>query len=444
MGMEVTPENPKLDGVLKRKILLYPGLVLAGFLGYVVWGARPLDIEREFGPAPPLPSPNGYDELLQAYQQILAVSSSFYRRNHQAVDPLLEIGPAEGKTYPPQVRAQWVTQSKDGFATFDRALKLPFQFPVFHPKSENDSSVAGAYFRFLAKDLAVKSASQAESGDHFGAAQSAIDAIQLGVSMEVRSSVIDSLYGVICELYGRRALTTQIAYLTAPQAGQLARRLETIVAKRPAFSQIVESDKLPFAYEAEVQIKAPLQKAINPPDYPDPNRPSPWQARLLLPLANGVARRQIQSVYTAIDAELPNADAPWATRQTSSPASGDKIGDLISTLQGSRFFYERSKTVGHQCLIRLALHAYRKTKGVYPQKLEELVPGYLASVPADTFAGAPMRYKIENGRYTLWSVGPDARDDGGRPLQDATKTKREARYLVRANSMGDIVANINS
>ncbi|RYX82483.1 hypothetical protein EON83_19370 [bacterium] len=428
---------------MNRKLRLFAGISLVTTLIYGVWALRPLNVEGEFGPSPTLPSPNGYDELLKAHRQILTVSTEFERRNKQAVDPLLEIGSPEGKIYPSHVRAQWVEQSKEGFETLDRALKMPFQFPVFIPKSEYDSRVEGYHIRFLAKGLTVKSDHQASQGDHFGAAKTALDAIQLGVNMTHNSTVSDGLNGVACEAYGRRALTTRIAFLTPAQASHLAKRLESINANRPKFSHMLEREKLAHAHEIEVQIKAQLQKPTNPSEYQTAqDAPSPL-TRLALPFANAITRRQIRAFDESIDEALPYADVAWASRKVTPPSAEHKENLLVVKLLGSRFFFEKSATMANQCQIRLALHAHKKTTGAYPQRLEELSPRYMGQVPTDTFAAAPMRYMVNDNRYRLWSVGPDGHDDGGRAIEDKTKTQSESRYLVRPDSTGDIVANIS-
>jgi adenylosuccinate synthase len=55
--------------------------------------------------------------------------------------------------------------------------------------------------------------------------------------------------------------------------------------------------------------------------------------------------------------------------------------------------------------------------GTYPERLPELAPRYLASAPVDPFGlGKPLRYKrLDNGRFLLYSRGPDLRDNGGTP-----------------------------
>jgi hypothetical protein len=49
----------------------------------------------------------------------------------------------------------------------------------------------------------------------------------------------------------------------------------------------------------------------------------------------------------------------------------------------------------------------------WPTKLAELAPNYLRSVPLDPYTQLPLQYSAENGRYKLYSVGPNGRDDGG-------------------------------
>jgi hypothetical protein len=45
--------------------------------------------------------------------------------------------------------------------------------------------------------------------------------------------------------------------------------------------------------------------------------------------------------------------------------------------------------------------------------LAELTPAHLAALPADPFDGQPLHYKTKSSGYTLYSIGPDLKDDGG-------------------------------
>ncbi len=69
--------------------------------------------------------------------------------------------------------------------------------------------------------------------------------------------------------------------------------------------------------------------------------------------------------------------------------------------------------------IMLALERFRLDHGGYPVSLDELVPGYLAELPLDPWAGEPFRYSrlTKPGtapRYSLYAFGRDMDDDGGR------------------------------
>jgi hypothetical protein len=57
-----------------------------------------------------------------------------------------------------------------------------------------------------------------------------------------------------------------------------------------------------------------------------------------------------------------------------------------------------------------ALERYRLATGQAPASLADLVPAFLPAVPVDPLTDAPLGYRIENGRWTLWS-GTDPADD---------------------------------
>ncbi|MGB7158085.1 MAG: hypothetical protein WBD40_08465 [Tepidisphaeraceae bacterium] len=66
-------------------------------------------------------------------------------------------------------------------------------------------------------------------------------------------------------------------------------------------------------------------------------------------------------------------------------------------------------------LIALALELHRQRHGNYPVTLDPLVPALLPSLPVDRITGGPLRYRIENDKPLIYSLGADRDDDGGRP-----------------------------
>lgn len=66
----------------------------------------------------------------------------------------------------------------------------------------------------------------------------------------------------------------------------------------------------------------------------------------------------------------------------------------------------------NRCLqTALALRAFELDKERLPERLEELVPAYLPAVPEDPVTGKALQWNPHTAR--LYSVGGDARDDGG-------------------------------
>lgn len=70
----------------------------------------------------------------------------------------------------------------------------------------------------------------------------------------------------------------------------------------------------------------------------------------------------------------------------------------------------------------LALERWKGREGVYPERLEQLVPQDIAAVPRDPWDphAGPLRYSVgqtgggsEQGQVLLYSVGPDGVDNGG-------------------------------
>jgi len=61
----------------------------------------------------------------------------------------------------------------------------------------------------------------------------------------------------------------------------------------------------------------------------------------------------------------------------------------------------------------VAVERFRRERGRVPE-LSDLVPSYLDEIPRDPFSGEPLRLASGNGRFTVYGVGRDSRDDGGR------------------------------
>jgi hypothetical protein len=62
----------------------------------------------------------------------------------------------------------------------------------------------------------------------------------------------------------------------------------------------------------------------------------------------------------------------------------------------------------------VAVERYRRAHGgTPPASLAQIVPALLPAVPTDPFSGQPLKYSVQPDRYVVYSLGPNAIDDGG-------------------------------
>ena len=75
-------------------------------------------------------------------------------------------------------------------------------------------------------------------------------------------------------------------------------------------------------------------------------------------------------------------------------------------------------------MLACALERCRLAEGQYPEELNALVPRFVAVLPHDIINGQPLKYRLtDNGRFILYSVGWNEKDDGG--VVATNKEKRQ-------------------
>lgn len=75
-----------------------------------------------------------------------------------------------------------------------------------------------------------------------------------------------------------------------------------------------------------------------------------------------------------------------------------------------------------QARVALALERYRLAHGDFPAALDLLVPQFIPALPTDVMTNQPLHYRrVSADDFLLWSIGWDAVDDGGKPVDPKTK-----------------------
>jgi type II secretory pathway pseudopilin PulG len=80
----------------------------------------------------------------------------------------------------------------------------------------------------------------------------------------------------------------------------------------------------------------------------------------------------------------------------------------------------------------LALYRYRAQHGRFPEKLDDVVPEFIAAVPPDPFDGKPLRLRQTDRGATVYSIGPETTDKREALWFDIDKSQGEIAFTVPA------------
>ncbi len=73
-------------------------------------------------------------------------------------------------------------------------------------------------------------------------------------------------------------------------------------------------------------------------------------------------------------------------------------------------------------IVAIGIERYRLAKGSLPKMLADLVPQYIDEVPIDPFDGRPVRYKLTEPGYIVYSIGEDGTDEGGLEMYEVAQS----------------------
>ena len=73
-----------------------------------------------------------------------------------------------------------------------------------------------------------------------------------------------------------------------------------------------------------------------------------------------------------------------------------------------------AQTLAQNATLACAVERYRLAHGKLPEKLDALVPQFIAQLPRDVIDGQPLRYRLDGSHgFVIYSIGWNQKDDGG-------------------------------
>ena len=125
------------------------------------------------------------------------------------------------------------------------------------------------------------------------------------------------------------------------------------------------------------------------------------------PAARTEALKEAQALDEVADRFLIEASAHTTPRNF-------LVRRLLPSLGKASQRAQRAITLARLGAVACALERHHRAHGRYPESLLDLGPATLKPLPDDWMSGQPFHYRrTEDGRFELWSVGPDGKDDGG-------------------------------
>jgi hypothetical protein len=391
--------------------ILVPTIALAG-----VGMDRKLNTVPEFVPPPQtIPAPNALDTLRHAYT-LRTLKWPNSKGPKARFEDTLKLPLAERQAY--------VAANAKTIARIREALGQSYATPIDWRDPMNAMFPQYAEHREQARLLYIASRTHADAGELSEATRCALDAVALGVLVGSDGPLIGYLVGNACESIGHKALWELVDRLDAATATQVLVRLDTIEKRRVplakayaierGFSQKMISDlahrKISTAAMAGMMTDGGDKEA---------------QGKLAIALAltdKGAAWEANRKYFDALEAQLSR---PYM-RGESPVVPTDAVNRIILPVLGHvQFTLARNQT--DMALLR----------GYLMQRQEKRT----SELPQDPFGqNQPLRYEKTPTGYRLWSVGPDGKDDGGKPI---ALQKKETR-VYDATQSGDVVARINT
>jgi hypothetical protein len=102
--------------------------------------------------------------------------------------------------------------------------------------------------------------------------------------------------------------------------------------------------------------------------------------------------------------------------------TGVLVSMLIPAISAAYTAEERAHVQVSLTQVAIALAAYKSEHGEFPTAVEDLAAKYIDRLPLDRFSESPLRYRVKDGGYILYSVGPNLKDDEGLQLGKAFNT----------------------
>lgn len=181
------------------------------------WHAEPLP------PVPPLPNPNGYDDLVRAGKMLANNTSDYDKMNRQELQALVENN------------SNALELARSGL---QQQCRVPLQFLPTYPDLDKLSALKMLAQAFVAEGELAETENR--PGD---AAKSYLDTIHLGNETARGGLLIDQLVEIAMEAVGTSHLQEIINNLNSKSCRETAATLEALDSQRRTWNEVMQQER---------------------------------------------------------------------------------------------------------------------------------------------------------------------------------------------------------
>jgi hypothetical protein len=341
-----TRANPKRHR-LRRWLIGFVAVALGCWLVmFALWLQAPGKTDAD--QPPPIPKPNGYDDVLEAYTML------------KDEMPVVKNSLPDYAKFETPALKQFVGKIHEPLGRIRTGLDRPFQVPYVYDLNVYTSTTmsdVGQIRAFVNRALQAEGLLARREKRTADAARSSLDLIRLGNAL------------------GREV--PMMGYLSSLPSIYLGE-----VALRDMRTELVDDPKL-------------CRETIAEMAHLDRERPT--------------AERAIQREMAFMNVNVRSYGVFAAAAFAVSGTLAKEKARAADSLRGAS---NRSEALRRLVLADLAVRLHQKeNQGAPPASLEALVPAILSSVPIDPFTDKPLIYRVVKDGYQLYSTGPDRDDD---------------------------------
>ena len=356
---------------------------------------------------------------------------------------------------------KWLKDNEKPVAIIVDGTTRPHYFSPLVPPLNGDGNPGGLVAtilpgiqrsRSVARYLTCRAMLNIEKGNVYHAWRDLMACHRLGEMIGRGPTLIEYLVGTAIT---SMATSGQIVFLdrVQPAAAQLAQYRQDLATLRPvtaAVEQIGITERMMYL-DSVVQI-ACGRITFNDLEVVPPSGLEKFATQLaMLSIDWNIVMREGNSIYgrfeaamkmhdyqqrraamLAIENELKEVQAGISakgfllaavTEGSTRGAIGKMMGSVLSSLllpalSAVDKAHHRALQTRENLLLAYALADWKVRHDSYPEKLDELVPDFVRTLPLDSFSEKPLIYRSEGDGFILYSVGVNHEDNEGRSYDD--------------------------